>query len=104
MIPPCWNSVHNMQRTYKLFDTDAKADLCKTKPDVFVIDGEYKGEGPRVRGFKSTKRLVCGAVMKVNFASVLQAYERRKELFCLTVCFSESLSCKYISCGWFNNT
>lgn len=32
-----------MQSTYRLFDTDAKVDLCKTKPNVFVIDSEYKG-------------------------------------------------------------
>lgn len=32
-----------MQHTYKLLDTDAKADLCKAEPNVFVLDSEYKG-------------------------------------------------------------
>lgn len=29
--------------TVQPFDTDAKLDLCKTKPDVFVIDSQCNG-------------------------------------------------------------
>lgn len=58
-----------MQSTNRLCDTDAKADLCKRRTEIFLSHSEMGGSsGQR---FQTHKKLLCVVFMKVNVPLII---------------------------------